>query len=61
MKNRDLERTVTRTKKELEDFNSTAESIIDDLVSEIETLEDDKEKAEKYIEELEKEIEALKI
>lgn len=67
MKNRDLQKSKNRAKTALSDSESTIENIIDELVSEIETLEDDKDKpqsdyddAEKTIQGLNEEIEELK-
>jgi len=60
MENRDLEKQKDRAKKELGDYQSTAENIIDKLVSEIESLEDDKEKLKSEIADAENIIDELK-
>lgn len=59
MNNRNLEIQKNNVKKELGDFQSTAENIIDELVSEIENIESELDDARKTIEELNEEISNL--
>ena len=57
MNNKDLERTKNNAKKELGDYQSTAENIIDELVDEIEILEYDNEKLQSEVDDAKKTIE----
>ena len=60
MKNRDLEKQKDSSKRDLDDFALNANNIIDELVSEIETLEDQLSDKEAEVEKLESELEDLR-
>lgn len=59
MKNNQLERQVDRAKRDFDNFEATANNIIDELISEIETLEDHISDKDAEIGKLESKIEEL--
>lgn len=61
MKNNELERQVDRAKRDFDNFESTANDIIDELVSEIENLEADIADKDMEIERLEGKVEELEV
>lgn len=59
MKNNELGRQVDRAKRDFDSFESTANDIIDELISEIESLEDQISDKDAEIGKLESKIEEL--
>lgn len=59
MRNKDLDKSVEKTKKELGDFQTTAEYIINELVDEIATLEDKVDELDNDLQEANDQIKEL--